>query len=125
MPAIGAVAAQSSPYRLDGNGVTVAVIDSGVQTHDDLIDPFLLLLNANRVINGPNFSTDTTVSDRFGHGTHVAGLIGGNGRDSRSFYRGVAPEVRLLSVKVSNARGEGKAPSAPRFAPSTGASRMR
>jgi serine protease AprX len=43
--------------------------------------------------------------DAFGHGTHVAGLIGGNGALSRGAYIGIAPKVNLLNVKVTDDEG--------------------
>ena len=50
--------------------------------------------------------------DLYGHGTHVAGIIGGNGTDSRCAacnvtIQGIAPNVNLISFKVLNRRGEG------------------
>ncbi|MBM3271659.1 MAG: S8 family serine peptidase [Candidatus Sericytochromatia bacterium] len=79
--------------------VTVAVLDSGIDvTHPDL---------AGRATLGPTFVAGTSSSaDDFGHGTHVAGIIGarsGNGIGVAA----VAPEVRLLAIKVLDARGGG------------------
>ena len=45
--------------------------------------------------------------DDYGHGTHVAGILAGNGKLSRGRYRGIAPECRLLPVKVLDRRGNG------------------
>src|SRR6185436_5687401 len=91
-----------------GAGVTVAVIDSGIGTHADLknaagADRVLLRWSA---VSGPN-------GDQFGHGTHVAGIIGGNAKKSSGPYatrtfRGVAPDVRFISMKVLNADGSGQ-----------------
>jgi serine protease AprX len=48
-----------------------------------------------------------TPSDDYGHGTHIAGLIAGNGRLSWGKYAGIAPGARLYSLKVLDANGEG------------------
>ncbi len=111
MPAVGADVA-NTVYGLDGGGVTVAVLDSGIRADlKDLCDSS----GRPRVIKGPNFSPDPksdSTQDLCGHGTHVAGLIGGNGIKStgdRYFrtFRGVAPAVKLLSVKVLDEDGVG------------------
>ena len=111
VPAVGADVA-NTVYGLDGSGVTVAVLDSGIRADlKDLCDSS----GRPRVIKGPNFSPDPksdSTQDLCGHGTHVAGLIGGNGIKStgdRYFrtFRGVAPAVKLLSVKVLDEVGVG------------------
>jgi serine protease AprX len=84
---------------LTGRGVTVALIDSGVAPVDALDDP-------GKVVNGPDLSFESQVPgvrylDTFGHGTHMAGIIAG--KDSG--FSGVAPDARLLSLKVATADG--------------------
>ena len=81
-----------------GRGVTVAVVDSGVDEVPGL---------TGRVIQGPNFSRDSG-GDRYGHGTFVAGLIAGDGSaadGSDTGIVGVAPGARILSVKIADRRG--------------------
>jgi len=89
--------------RLQGQGVTVAVVDSGIDPGSD----FTTADGTNRIIGQARFNSDTnrTVSDGFGHGNHVAGIIGGNGRSSAGQFVGVAPAVNLVNVKVSNDDG--------------------
>ena len=53
---------------------------------------------------GFNTSAYTT-KDIYGHGTHVAGIIGGNGTKSDGFYNGVAPDANLIGLKVSDDYG--------------------
>ncbi|NUT50447.1 MAG: S8 family serine peptidase, partial [Saccharothrix sp.] len=78
---------------LTGAGVTVAVVDTGVQgDHADL---------AGREVAGRDFTAEQDGIDHFGHGTHVASTIAGHGTP----YRGVAPDARLLDAKVCDTRG--------------------
>ncbi|SED03147.1 Serine protease, subtilisin family [Amycolatopsis tolypomycina] len=94
VPQIGAPAAWQA--GLTGSGVTVAVLDSGIDTtHPDL---------AGVVADARDFSGSATgTTDRWGHGTHVASIV--TGRDAK--YRGVAPGVRLLNGKVLGDDGSG------------------
>ena len=92
-----------APYRR-GNGVTVAVVDSGISPHSDLND----YNGYSRVITRVNFTPDTLSPDDFyGHGTHVAGTIAGLGQASSQRYVGVAPEAKLVDVKVMDDWGYG------------------
>jgi serine protease AprX len=81
-----------------GQGVTVAVLDTGI---DDLPD------FAGRLIGGVDLSGgNNPFQDSYGHGTFVAGLIAGNGASSGGQYEGEAPGADLVSVKVAGASGE-------------------
>jgi subtilisin family serine protease len=92
---IGVPAAWQAGYT--GAGVTVAVLDTGIDiTHPDLADA---------VIDARDFSQDGNTDDWFGHGTHIASIITGNGAASGGKYRGVAPDVKLLNGKVIGATG--------------------
>jgi len=107
--AIGADAVWAEGYQ--GSSVTVAVVDSGIRSNykgKKLSDLNYSDSRRSRVLYSESFSTDSTnLHDEFGHGTHVAGIIGGNGALSDGAYIGVAPRVNLLSVKVSDAYGAG------------------
>jgi serine protease AprX len=87
---------------LSGAGVTVAVIDSG-------IDPRHAALR-NRVIHTEDFTGGDGI-DRYGHGTHVAALIAGRaGRTAEtSGYRGIASGARLVNLRVLGDDGSGMA----------------
>lgn len=80
-----------------GEGVTVAVIDTGVADVPDL---------RGNVIAAANLTEERTFVDTYGHGTFQAGLIAGNGASSDGARRGVAPGADLLSVKVADATGQ-------------------
>jgi serine protease AprX len=80
---------------LDGAGLTVAVVDSGIRkTHEALID---------KVIYEANFSDSSTLDDIFGHGTGVAYLIAGEYEEKS----GVATGAKLMNLKALNDDGYG------------------
>src|SRR5208283_2954693 len=106
--AIGVQTAWNSGYT--GAGVGVAVIDSGINdSHPDLHNAS----GASRVVYHQDFTgTPTSNSsgaqyDLYGHGTHVAGIIGGNGSLSGGQYEGVAPGVNLIDLRALDANGAG------------------
>jgi serine protease AprX len=91
---------------LKGHGVAVAVIDSGVTPEKDLqVDPTKAKPNS-RVLEQLTFNSNAGhVNDATGHGTHVAGIIGGSGYRSGGLYAGIAPEVNFISLKISDETG--------------------
>src|SRR5207247_6756951 len=86
--------AQPMPVA-DGNGIGVAVIDSGIEPGEDFNDRITAFYD---FTNGDILSV--APSDAYGHGTHVAGLIA-------SQYVGVAPNARLIGLKVLDVHGKG------------------
>ncbi|MFF0371544.1 S8 family serine peptidase [Micromonospora sp. NPDC005087] len=97
VPQIGAPAAWAAGR--DGNGVKVAVLDTGVDaTHPDL---------AGRITEAQDFSGSGSANDGHGHGTHVAATIAGSGAASAGLRKGVAPGARLLVGKVLDDAGSG------------------
>ena len=94
----------TAPY-LQGQGVGVAVLDSGIDSVNDLRGA---LYNGSRILRHVSLNGNNNTNDTYGHGTHVAGIIGGNGADSSGRYIGVAPRVNLVSVKVSDDQGLGR-----------------
>jgi serine protease AprX len=85
-----------------GNGIGVAVIDTGVAPHDDLIKPQNRLIAFKDYVNGK-----TEAYDDNGHGTHVAGIIAGNGYSSKGKYKGVAPKANIIGLKALDENGGG------------------
>ena len=104
-PTVGAPAVWGAGYN--GSGIGVAVIDSGITPwHDDLSDSALA---AQRVDAFVDFVNGHAVPyDDYGHGTHVAGIIAGNGYDSGGRRSGIAPGVRLIALKVLDQSGVGR-----------------
>jgi len=95
VPQIGAPQAWQAGF--DGTGVTVAVLDTGIDaTHPDLVDR--VVGERNFVADLPFFGEDAL--DHVGHGTHVASTIAGSGAASQGRFRGVAPGAHLLDGKV-------------------------
>jgi serine protease AprX len=87
---------------LNGSGVTVAVVDSGLTTRNNDFNSE----NRSRIIANAGFGNQVNNPlDLYGHGTHVAGIIGGNGAASNGLYKGVAPEANLVNLKVSDKDG--------------------
>ena len=103
------VAAQSMGFT--GKGVTVALIDSGVDsTHPDLVgvvvEEVCFCMDENGAPCCPNGTTRQagvgSAKDDNGHGTHLAGIIAGRGRIAT---KGMAPEAHIVSIKVADAYG--------------------
>ena len=85
---------------ITGEGVVVAVLDSGVVPHPDFDKRIIYFKD---FINGKMFPYDDE-----GHGTHVSGIICGSGKMSNGIMRGVAPKAKIVSLKVLNTKGIGK-----------------
>ena len=85
-----------------GKEVTVAVIDTGIAPHPDLVYPKNRIIAWHDIVNGRSAPYDDN-----GHGTHVSGIIAGNGRSSRGKYAGMAPEANLVGVKALDKDGSG------------------
>lgn len=89
------------PYT--GRGIYVGVLDSGVASHPDLRGR----IAAFKDFMSKDFVQRRAYYDDNGHGTHVCGIIGGNGAVSRGKYRGIAPECMLVCGKVLDKKGGG------------------
>jgi|RhiMethySRZTD1v2_1073278.scaffolds.fasta_scaffold02449_3 serine protease AprX len=102
---IGATAVRQG-LGYDGTGVGVAIIDSGITSwHDDLANGS----GGQRVVRFVDFVRNRpNPYDDYGHGTHVAGIIAGDGFDSAGARTGVAPGAQLTVLKVLDEQGNGR-----------------
>lgn len=89
-PGVDMIGAPAEWKETQGEGVKVAVLDTGKPNHPDI------------TVKGAVDFTGTGVDDRQGHSTHVCGTICANGKT-----KGVAPKVDLYTVKVLNDQGQG------------------
>ena len=102
-------------YNLTGVGVGVAVLDSGIRSCQDLEDP---ITHENRIREQQDFVPNSGYNpdDLCGHGTHVAGIIAGNGAAStgsqytHTFY-GIARRANLINARVLDNNGQGSVSS--------------
>lgn len=100
VPAVGAPLAWSAGNR--GEGATIAIIDTGIHPHPDLVNPQSRILAFKDYVKGKSKPYDDN-----GHGTHCAGDAAGNGHSSGGKYKGPAPGAKLVGVKVLNKMGAG------------------
>lgn len=82
-----------------GAGIGVAVLDTGAAPHPDFQGRIRAFKDC---INGKNVMYDDS-----GHGTHVAGILAGDGHISGGILTGMAPRAELIIVKMLDAKGEG------------------
>lgn len=85
--------------RYLGQGITAAVLDTGIILHPDF---------DRRIVEFEDFvNHKKEIYDDSGHGTHVAGILGGSGMLSGGAYAGMAPQVKLIIAKVLDKEGNG------------------
>lgn len=86
--------------ELTGKGIGVAVLDTGIYPHPDF---------GGRIVAFADFvNNKRRPYDDNGHGTHVAGIIAGSGKQSLGKYRGMAPASHLIAVKILDHKGNGR-----------------
>jgi serine protease AprX len=89
----------------DGTGVGIAVLDSGI---DPAHTTFTVESgSASRIAFSKDFTGENRTDDPYGHGTHAASIAAGNGQVSNGAYRGIAPNARLVNLRVLNSQGKG------------------
>ena len=89
---------------LYGFGIGIAVLDRGIYPHPDFNSPD----NRIRVFRDFVNYRETPYDDN-GHGTHIAGIISGNGYLSKGRYMGMAPKSHLIILKILDHHGNGTA----------------
>jgi serine protease AprX len=104
-----------APYawskNLTGSGIGVAVIDSGIASSRDFT---LANGTGSRIVYNQNFAGgQNTVADLYGHGTHVAGILAGNGLNSRGgtfrkTFMGIADNANLINLRALDQNGSGR-----------------
>ncbi len=88
---------QKSLLHYKGRGVKIGIVDTGIdKTHPDLNG------RVNSVVN----LTQEDHGDYNGHGTFLASMISGSGKSSDRYYEGIAPESKLIDIKIFNEDGE-------------------
>src|SRR5258705_6981512 len=83
-------------------GITAAIIDSGIQPNGDF---------TGRITGFWDFTRGgiaTAAYDDYGHGTHIAGLIGSSGKLTNYEFQGIAPDVHFVGLKVLDSTGAGR-----------------
>ncbi|HYV85013.1 MAG TPA: S8 family serine peptidase [Patescibacteria group bacterium] len=108
MKAIRADVAIKDNLGLDGSGVGIALIDTGVQLHPDLARS----KGSPQPIEIEIVGRERGMQDYYGHGTHVAGILNGSGAMSSGpeafrTFRGLAPGAQLISVRALQPDGSG------------------
>jgi serine protease AprX len=100
------LSAAAAPGSVNGDGVVVAIIDSGISPNADVpLSRIAGFYDFTRLANGR--PTQPRPYDDFGHGTHIAGLLGSSGVLSNYQYQGVAPAVKFVALKVLDGQGQG------------------
>lgn len=89
--------------QIDGSGITVVVLDTGIDAdHPDLDYGDKTILNLKADMPGGPWHERTNTDTSYGHGTHCAGTVAGNGDASAGARRGVAPGANLIGLSVGD-----------------------
>ncbi|HKP73084.1 MAG TPA: S8 family peptidase, partial [Pyrinomonadaceae bacterium] len=89
--------------NLDGTGVGIVVMDSGLDPKHTAFDDGS---NKTRVVYQQDFTNERRTDDPYGHGTHVASIAAGNGDVAQGAYRGIAPNARIINLRVLDSQGK-------------------
>ncbi|HKP11111.1 MAG TPA: S8 family serine peptidase [Blastocatellia bacterium] len=96
--------AASPTGQLDGTGIGIAILDSGIyQAHHEFLDD----AGSSRIIANIDFTGEGRTDDLYGHGTHVASLAAGNNHVAGGTYTGLAPNAKIINVRVLDSMGRG------------------
>ena len=102
---VRAVLGVNSKTTQTGAGIAVAVIDSGVNKLPGLGTTGAC--STSRVVYSENFASDSGTNDLFGHGSHVASILGSNAACDSTYSTSSAPGVKIVNLRVLNAFGIG------------------
>lgn len=83
-----------------GKNIRIALLDTGIYEHPDVKSRILMFRDY--------VKRRQTCYDDNGHGTHIAGILCGNGRGSNGIIRGMAPDAELFVFKILDEKGDGK-----------------
>src|SRR5205814_6048389 len=93
---------------VDGSGMAIAVIDSGLDTGHAAFQGKSLLGGSSRIVFNKDFTTENNTSfDPYGHGTHVASSAAGVSMTDGDKYQGIAPSASLVNLRVLDKNGVG------------------
>ncbi len=113
--AAGLPATGSANAAYEGLDIGIAVVDTGISRHSDLGENFLQFSFLDGAYPTPVIVDGNVVDpkddareDKFGHGTHVAGILVGNGIDSQGQYEGSAKTAKVLALQVLDHKGAGQ-----------------
>jgi subtilisin family serine protease len=82
---------------LNGTGVGIVIVDSGIDpNHVSFKDDS----GNSRIVYNQDFTGENRTTDPYGHGTHVASIAAGNNSVSNGAYEGVAPNAKLINLRV-------------------------
>lgn len=96
-------ASYAKEKNITGNGQVIAIMDTGIYPHMDL---------SGRIINFVDIvNKKIGMYDDNSHGTHVAGILAGNGKMSSGRYMGIAPKAEIIMLKVLDSKGNGETES--------------
>lgn len=90
---------QNGNAGLDGSGVGIAILDSGISTTHHTV--------SGRVAYSQDFTGEGRTDDPYGHGTFVAAMAAGKDTDYSGTYSGVAVAAKLVNLRVLNSQGKG------------------
>lgn len=90
-------------YMLNGTGVGIAVLDSGMDMGHKSFSP----KRKSRIVYSRDFTNAKSIADPYGHGTHVASLAAGNIYDENPSHEGIASNANLINLRVLNRNGSG------------------
>ncbi|HUA17822.1 MAG TPA: S8 family peptidase [Bryobacteraceae bacterium] len=110
LQAVNANVAQINGFN--GNDIGIAVIDSGITNRPDFRESAyssaaIAASNQFRIVHSENLINGGSTDDSYGHGTHVAGILGGNGAMSFGVYSGVAPAANIINLVALDNTGSG------------------